>query len=817
MKKQTLTALALAACTLGAFAGCGGDSPSATKSRYETGVSLTVNLDTSELTSQDVKVGYRLYHISDPFGTEYNKSGLYNVSELGHGISVNNLCFTDLKNSTHGYELKDMIVYFDVQNNSNSPISLAMEVTSGLSDYYEFDCEQIAYIQEKDEDLETQTQVAAFRIMHKNDIDITRQISSVALKLSLKTEEQVQDTDSSVFTYTFDADSKTCEVATYTDADATITTVKVPRKVVNPEDNQTYTVTKLADALFLSNGTIEKVYLPDTIKKIGRSTFAATSKLTQIYFPDGVECISRTAFSRSALTGDVYLPESLREFDNIPDAYKENEDAEQFAGGAVFQQATNITKLVINEGTNRLPMSFCGGCTNLKTVIFPTTLEVLAAGLNSSNLKQATTFMQCGLEYLDMYNTNVKILGAGFAGKSPKIKSVYLPKNLETIENQAFYQDAGLGAKLEYVYMPNTVKIIEKGAFYHCENLKTVEMSTGIENIGMFAFESCFELKNITLPEGLKYLQKCAFEMCYNLPINIPSTVEYIGDFAFNHCKFATNEVIKLPAGIKQIGGQSYDPENPNPNVIGSHVFYNAASRDVKAFEIDESNENYMVQDGVLYRKENGVPTVLIAYPAGKTETKYVMPNTVRDSYELAMSRPYYLDEIVLGDSFVIREIADTANAYYLNEDWANNLSAMIYVFTGITKVTCNETNPNYKSINGAVYSKDGKTLYFASVLYNEGESGVLTIADGVTTIFAGAIANDANRLNNNADDRNPEGYIKNRCNKIIIPASVTSIADITLTNINAQDWTIEVDSGNTSYKVNESGKLEAIPQVEVE
>lgn len=179
------------------------------------------------------------------------------------------------------------------------------------------------------------------------------------------------------------------------------------------------------------------------------------------------------------------------------------------------------------------------------------------------------------------------------------------------------------------------------------------------------------------------------------------------------------------------------------------------------------------------------------------------------------MSRPYYLDEIVLGDSFIIREIANTETAYYLNGDWANNLSAMIYVFTGITKVTCNETNPNYKSINGAVYSKDGKTLYFASVLYNEGESGVLTIADGVTTIFAGAIANDTNRLNNNADNRNPDGYIKNRVTKIIIPASVTNIADITFTNINAQDWTIEVDSENTAYKVNESGKLEKITIVE--
>lgn len=817
MKKQTLTALALAACTLGTFVGCGGDGSSATKNRYETGVSLTVNLDTSELTSQDVKVGYRLYHISDPFGTEYNKSGLYNVSELGHGISVNNLCFTDLKNSTHGYELKDMIVYFDVQNNSNSPISLSMEVTSGLSDYYEFDCEQIAYIQEKDEELETQTQVAAFRIMHKNDIDITRQISSVALKLSLKTEEQVQDTDSSVFTYNFDADSKTCEVASYTDVDSTITTVKIPRKVVNPEDGETYVVTKLADALFMNNSVIEKVYLPDTLKKIGRATFSTTSKLTKVYFPDGVEYISRAAFAQSALTGDIYLPESLSEFDNIPDAYKENEDAEQFAGIAVFQQAANITKLVINEGTKRLPINFGAACTNLKTVIFPTTLEELSAGLNSSKIAQATTFMQSGLEYLDMYNTNVKILGAGFAGKSPKIKSIYLPKNLETIDNQAFYQDAGSGAELEYVYMPNTVKTIERGAFYHCENLKTVEMSTGIENIGMFAFESCFELKNITLPEGLKYIKKCAFELCYNMPINIPSTVEYIGDFAFNHCKFSTQEVIKLPDGIKQIGGQTYDPDNPNQDIIGSHVFYNAASADLQRFEISQSNPYYMVIDGVLYRKENGVPTILIAYPAGKRDSVYVMPDTVRDCYELSISRPFYLDEIILGDSFIIREIVDTETSYYLNENWANNLSAMIYIYSGVTKVTCKDSNPNYMSVGGAVYSKDGKTLYYAPMYYNEGESDVLTIQDGVTTIFAGALACDSNLTNNNADNRNPDGYIKNRFSKIIIPSSVINISEITLQSINTQNWTIEVDSGNTSYKVNESGKLEAIPQVEVE
>ena len=585
MKKQTLTALALAACTLGAFVGCGGDSPSATKNRYETGVSLTVNLDTSELDSQDVKVGYRLYHISDPFGTEYNKSGLYNVSELGHGISVNNLCFTDLKNSTHGYELKDMIVYFDIQNNSSSPISLGMEVTSGLSDYYEFDCEQIAYIQEKDEELETQTQVAAFRIMHKNDIDITRQISNVALKLSLKTEAQVLDTDGSVFTYNFDADSKTCEVATFTDTDGTLSTVKIPRRVVNPEDNQTYTVTKLADYLFLQNESVGTIYLPDTLEKIGVSSFAAAPSLKKVYIPDGVEYISRTAFSQCGIEGELYLPESLIKFEGIHPSGIDKEDSIQYEGVAIFQKATNLTKIVINEGVKKIPSSFASLCTNLKTVIFPTTVDEFRAYIFTSGtqtINRTSAFQQSGIENLDLYNTNVTSLEGAFAYKCGNLKSVYLPKGLVTIGRQAFYQDStNEAAQLETVYMPKS-----------------------LITIGQSAFSNCMKLKNVVLPEGLKYINYSAFQMCYNMPINIPSTVEYIGDFAFNHCKFSTQEVIKIPAGIKQIGGQSYDPENPNPNVIGSHVFYNAASRDVKAFEIDESNENYMVQDGVLYRKE---------------------------------------------------------------------------------------------------------------------------------------------------------------------------------------------------------------------
>ena len=719
-------------------------------------------------------------------GKTYSAKDSYYTSQpkdINGELSLSNLCFEDLDKSTCGYELKDMIVYFDINNNSEYPISVNMEVVNEIEDSnFTFDCEQIGYIQDKDEFLDVKTQTAAFRVRYNNAEKVLFDTKNVELKITFEKLDTIEDTG--VFRYHYDDETKTASVWLYRGG-TSYTEVKVPRTIVLASTEETYVVTEIEDEAFKNNTTIKTVWLPDTLKKIGASAFLSATSLETIYMPDGLEYISYQAFARTGLTGDLYLPESLVKFDGIPGSYQRDDDAHLYEGLYAFSQVYGLEKVVFSEGIESIPVEGFSECTSLREIIFPTTLKAfLGYYYDDEAPDMASAFWGCeALVEVDLYNTNVIDGGSETFRSCHALTNVYFAKNQKTI-GWAAYAD--------------------------CSALTDVVLSEKLEIIGVAAFADCIELKNINMPNALKEIRHTSFQYCYVLEnISIPNGVEYIGDYAFNHCYAATNTTIKIPASVRQIGGLVYNAEGHDESLIGSHVFYDCATDTLTAFEVSGNNPYYMSIDGVLYRKEAGVPTVLVSYPAAKEDSVYYMPNTVVDSYELAMSRPYYLNEIVLSDSFVIRTICDTNTSNYLNEEWANNLSAMIYIFNCVTTVSCNATNQNYQSINGQIYSIDGKTLYYAP-MYTGNDGETLTLDDGVETIFAGALGNDSN-LENNSNSNNSiddDNYLY-RYDVVVIPNTVVYIDDITIGGINNQSWHIIIEEGNPVYIVNGSGDIE--------
>ncbi|MBE0700878.1 MAG: leucine-rich repeat domain-containing protein, partial [Acholeplasmataceae bacterium] len=68
----------------------------------------------------------------------------------------------------------------------------------------------------------------------------------------------------------------------------------------------------------------------------------------------------------------------------------------------------------------------------------------------------------------------------------------------------------------------------------------------------------------------------------------------------------------------------------------------------LESIEIDENNANFQVINNVLYNKD---ATKLIRYPAGRSDTSYVVPNTVTVIGEDAFSSSFQLISITLGNS----------------------------------------------------------------------------------------------------------------------------------------------------------------------
>ncbi len=99
-----------------------------------------------------------------------------------------------------------------------------------------------------------------------------------------------------------------------------------------------------------------------------------------------------------------------------------------------------------------------------------------------------------------------------------------------------------------------------------------------------------------------------------------------IGDYAFQ--KMTSLESIYIPATVTS---------------IGKRIF--AGDIALKSIEVAAGNTHYVTVDGVLY---NADKTVLIAYPAAKSDTTFTVPSTVKEIADYAFNEAKNLETILL-------------------------------------------------------------------------------------------------------------------------------------------------------------------------
>ena len=80
--------------------------------------------------------------------------------------------------------------------------------------------------------------------------------------------------------------------------------------------------------------------------------------------------------------------------------------------------------------------------------------------------------------------------------------------------------------------------------------------------------------------------------------------------------------------------------------------------------------------------------TRLIAYPRGKTDEVFEIPEGVTQIDELALGRCEKIKELILPDSYIISE---EVPANVINQD-GNSLSVALYNYTGVEKISVKET-----------------------------------------------------------------------------------------------------------------------------
>lgn len=168
-------------------------------------------------------------------------------------------------------------------------------------------------------------------------------------------------------------------------------------------------------------------------------------------------------------------------------------------------------------------------------------------------------------------------------------------------------------------------------------NLVTsVEIQEGVTKIGDYAFYNMQNISSVSFPNSLLSIGDGAF---FGSPITgnivIPEHVQTIGSNAFAMIGQSASTV-SIPASVTSIGQWAFQNKSTEDNT---------STNVITAINVDAANPNYCSVDGILYSKDM---TTLIAYPAGKTATEYVIPSTVTEIKSRALYSCVYITTLTI-------------------------------------------------------------------------------------------------------------------------------------------------------------------------
>ncbi len=568
-------------------------------------------------------------------------------------------------------------------------------------------------------------------------------------------------------------------------------------------DRSSYTIGYKA---FYGNKNIVSVTIPTTVECISKEAFALCENLEKIVIGNDVTEIDESAFDGCDKLAEIIVSPDNRKYSSI-DGNLYSADGKTLIRFAPGKTAPSV---VISSTVEKISVYAFAGCKNLKSVTIPETVTLVGDGYGS-----AYTFIGCTSLESVIIEAELEYIASGMFAGCVNLKEVILPASIKNIASNAFYHCESL----ESIVLPDSVMYVGTYAFGCCTSLQSIVIPDSVTYIDVEAFSGCTSLKSITIGKGLKEIGRDAFSGCENLEsvnvtdlaawcavylndlegnplynaknlylngelvteLVIPDGVESISHGVFLYCE--SIETVYIPDSVTYIGSSAFAwCKNIKSVTIGSglaemigDVF--ALCPEIESFAVSSDNEYFVSVDGKLYSKDG---KVLVAYAIGNDETSFTVPQGVEEIGACAFAGRENLISIVISDSvkaigyeaFIALENLEQVTVGSGVEEILGEMFAMC---EKLVNISVSPDNQYYSTIDGNLYTKDGKTL----VLYAIGKEaekftvpvGVesisgyaffasehlkeIVISDGVIKIEYGAFVNCGNLL------------------KVVIPASV--------------------------------------------
>ncbi len=379
-------------------------------------------------------------------------------------------------------------------------------------------------------------------------------------------------------------------------------------------DNLTWTLYSDAELIISGTGAMSERWT------LSSPWYPYRSKIAKLTILNGVTRIGDYAFYGCNLITSIDIPESVTSI-----------------GDYAFTACESLSKIEIPKGVTIIDGYAFSLCSNLTNVELSASVTSIAD----------TSFHGC--------DALLAINVAESSSSYTDIDGILFTKDKKTLVKYP------VGQTQTSYKIPEGVTSIGYEAFASCTNLTSIELPEGVTSIGSDAFYWCTNLTSIELPDSVTSIGYGAFADCHNLAsVEMSESVIRIDFGAFQDCKSLTR--IELPASLTTFG-----------SITGSGVFEGCIA--LTSIEVNESNNVYVDVDGVLFTKDL---KTIVAYPAGKTETTFKLPDGVTSIFRSAFNGCLSLASVEIPASVTIIDS-------YAFKDCSNLIS--VEIPEGVTKI----------------------------------------------------------------------------------------------------------------------------------
>ena len=314
-------------------------------------------------------------------------------------------------------------------------------------------------------------------------------------------------------------------------------------EIIIPSSVNGVTITRIDERAFSGNKEIISVEIPSTVVSIGSMAFYECSNLREVTLEPSSEyrSIGGGAFSRTAIE-EITIPSKTL----VSGTYSST--------NGVFEECEKLVSVTIADGIT-LGHNCFNGCTSLKEVNLPETLEEIQYGAFEGCVALESIILPDGLETIEET-----------AFKNTGLKSINIPASVTDIRGNAFNDTSAVvtvsPSNRVYAVDENN-HIVRKAsrttlAAYVGDVMAEMVIPSGYTEI-LNIFESSEEIESITIPATLEVIGSSAFRFCENLSevkFEEGSNLKEIKGIAFYNC--GSMKSIYLPEGLESIGYDAF-------------------------------------------------------------------------------------------------------------------------------------------------------------------------------------------------------------------------------------------------------------------